>query len=51
MIIQGVNNHHINAIQVLMACKVINTQKVEVAAIMHQYAYNGKEKQSISVNS
>ena len=42
--IQGIDNHRINAIPIVTAGGVINTQKGPVIAIMHQYAYTGKGK-------
>ena len=42
--IQGIDNHCINNIPIVTAGGVINTQKGEVIAIMHQYAYVGKGK-------
>ena len=42
--IQGIDNHRINAIPIVTAGGVINTQKEPVIAIMHQYAYTGKGK-------
>ena len=42
--IQGIDNHCINDIPIVTAGGVINTQKGEVIAIMHQYAYVGKGK-------
>jgi len=42
--IQGIDNHRINDIPIVTAGGVVNTQKGEVIAIMHQYAYVGKGK-------
>jgi hypothetical protein len=42
--IQGIDNHRINKIPIVTAGGVINTQKGQVIAIMHQYAYTGKGK-------
>src|SRR5687768_11416230 len=42
--IQGIDNHCINDIPIVTAGGVVNTQKGEVIAIMHQYAYVGKGK-------
>ena len=42
--IQGIDNHCINDIPIVTAGGVINTQKGEIIAIMHQYAYVGKGK-------
>src|SRR5687768_2734855 len=40
--IQGIDNHCINDIPIVTAGGVVTTQKGEVIAIMHQYAYAGK---------
>ena len=42
--VQGIDNHQIVDIPVVTAGAVVNTQKGEVIAIMHQYAYTGKGK-------
>lgn len=42
--IQGIDNHRINEIPIVTAGGVITTQKGPVIAIMHQYAYTGKDK-------
>lgn len=42
--IQGIDNHHINDIPIVTAGGVVSTQKGEVIAIMHQYAYVDKGK-------
>ncbi len=42
--IQGIDNHRINAIPIITAGGMVNTQKGPVIAIMHQYAYTGKGK-------
>ena len=42
--IQGIDNHRINAVPIVMAGGVINTQKGPVIGIMHHYAYTGKGK-------
>ena len=46
--IQGIDNHRMNDIPIVTAGGVINTQKGEVIAIMHQFAYTGKGKSIIS---
>jgi hypothetical protein len=40
--IQGIDNHIIKDIPISTVSAVINTQRGEVIAIMHQYAYTGK---------
>jgi hypothetical protein len=40
--IQGIDNHMIKDVPVSTVGAVINTQRGEVIAIMHQYAYTGK---------
>jgi hypothetical protein len=40
--IQGINDHMIKDVPIGIAGAVINTQRGEVIAIMHQYAYTGK---------
>jgi hypothetical protein len=40
--IQGINNHMIKDVLIGTVSAVINTQRGEVIAIMHQYAYTGK---------
>jgi hypothetical protein len=40
--IKGIDNHHVNDIGISTAGGVVNTQKVPVIAIMHQYALLGK---------
>lgn len=40
--IQGIDNHRINEIPIVIVGGVINTQKGPVIAIMHHYAYMGK---------
>ena len=42
--VQGIDNHQVVNIPIVTAGAVINTQKGEVIAIMHQYAYIGKGK-------
>src|SRR5687767_5591732 len=42
--IQGINNHCITDIPIVTTGGVVSTQKGEVIAIMHQYAYVGKGK-------
>src|SRR5688572_9177320 len=42
--IQGIDNHCISDIPIVTAGGVVTTQKGEVIAIMHQYAYVGKGK-------
>src|SRR5687768_3205790 len=42
--IQGIDNHCINDIPIVTAGGVVNTQRGEVIAIMHQHAYVGKGK-------
>ena len=42
--IQGIDNHCINDIPIVTAGGIVNTQKGEVIAILHQYAYVGKGK-------
>jgi hypothetical protein len=40
--IQGINNHMIKDVPIGTVSAVVNTQRGEVIAIMHQYAYTGK---------
>lgn len=40
--IQGIDNHRITDIPIVTAGGVVNTQRGEVIAIFHQYAYTGK---------
>jgi hypothetical protein len=40
--IQGIDDHMIKAIPISTVGAVVNTQRGEVIAIMHQYAYTGK---------
>jgi hypothetical protein len=40
--IQGINNHMIKDVPIGTVGAVVNTQRGEVIAIMHQYAYTGK---------
>ena len=40
--IQGIDSHRINDIPIVTAGGVVTTQKGEIIAIMHQYAYVGK---------
>jgi hypothetical protein len=40
--IQGINNHMIKDVLISTVGAVVNTQRGEVIAIMHQYAYTGK---------
>jgi hypothetical protein len=40
--IQGIDNHMIKDVPIGTVGAVVNTQRVEVIAIMHQYAYTGK---------
>jgi hypothetical protein len=40
--IQGIDNHMIKDVPIGTVSTVINTQRGEVIAIMHQYAYTGK---------
>jgi hypothetical protein len=40
--IQGINNHMIKDVLIGTVGAVVNTQRGEVIAIMHQYAYTGK---------
>ena len=42
--IQGIDNHRITNIPIVTAGGVVNTQKGEVIAILHHYAYTGKGK-------
>ena len=42
--IQGIDNHRITDILIVTAGGVVNTQRGEVIAILHQYAYTGKGK-------
>ena len=42
--VQGIDNHQIVNIPIVTAGAVIKTQRGEVIAIMHQYAYTGKGK-------
>ena len=42
--ITGIDNHRMNDVEIVTAGAVVNTQKGEVIAIMHQYAYTGKGK-------
>ena len=41
---QGINNHRITDIPIVTTGGVVSTQKGEVIAIMHQYAYVGQGK-------
>jgi hypothetical protein len=40
--IQGINDHMIKDVPIGTVGAVVNTQRGEVIAIMHQYAYTGK---------
>jgi hypothetical protein len=40
--IQGIDNHMIKYVPISTVSAVVNTQRDEVIAIMHQYAYTGK---------
>jgi hypothetical protein len=40
--IQGINDHMIKDVPIGTVSAVVNTQRGEVIAIMHQYAYTGK---------
>ena len=40
--VQGIDNHQLNDISIVSAGGVLNTQRGEVIAICHQYAYTGK---------
>jgi hypothetical protein len=40
--IQGINNHMIKDVPIGTVGAVVNTQRSEIIAIMHQYAYTGK---------
>ena len=40
--VQGIDNHQLNNIPIVTAGGVLNTQRGEVIAIYHQYAYTGK---------
>jgi hypothetical protein len=40
--IQGINDHMIKDVPISTVSAVVNTQRGEVIAIMHQYAYTGK---------
>jgi hypothetical protein len=42
--IQGIDNHRMTDVPIVTAGMVVNTQKGEVIAILHQYAYTGKGK-------
>jgi hypothetical protein len=40
--IQGINDHMIKDVPIGIVGEVVNTQRGEVIAIMHQYVYTGK---------
>ena len=46
--IQGIDNHRMNDVPIASVGAVVNTQKGEVIAIMHQFAFTGKGKTIIS---
>ena len=46
--IQGIDNHRMNDVPIASVGAVVSTQKGDVIAIMHQFAYTGKGKTIIS---
>ena len=46
--IQGIDNHRMNDVPIVSVGAVVNTQKGDVIAIMHQFAYTGKGKTILS---
>ena len=46
--IQGIDNHRMNDVPIASVGAVMNTQKGDVIAIMHQFAFTGKGKTIIS---